>query len=158
MTVSPPEADRLLKELCHRIRVAGMRVTSARRAVLRSLLKAAVPVSHREVADELVLLGIDPATVYRNLVSLSSAGLLSRSELGDHVWRFEIRSGDQLKDLQHGVEHPHMICVECGSVICLPVFSSEFIASLQNADPEIGVIHEIVVRGSCRRCLKTVDS
>ena len=158
MTVLPPETDRLLKELCHRIRAAGMRVTSARRAVLRSLLKADTPVSHREVADELVLLGIDPATVYRNLVSLANAGLLSRSELGDHVWRFEIRSGDQATDLQHGVEHPHMICVECGSVICLPVISSEFIASLQDADPEIGVIHEIVVRGSCRRCFEAVSS
>ena len=34
----------------------------------------------------------DPATIYRNLTDLSEAGLARRTDVGDHVWRFEARS------------------------------------------------------------------
>ena len=157
MTVLPIDSEQQLNELCHRIRAAGLRVTSARRAVLRFLLKSTGPISHREVADELVKLGIDPATVYRNLVSLSSAGLLSRNEFGDHVWRFELRSSEDSSHNHTGAEHPHMICTKCGQVICLSAINIEFIDSVLKSEPAIGVIREVIVKGKCRRCLAATD-
>ena len=97
------------------LRAAGLRCTAARLAVVQSLRRADSPRSHAEVADELVPLGFDKATVFRNLVDLADAGLVIRSELGDHVWRFELRSEED----PDGGGHPHFVCVDCGSVTCL---------------------------------------
>ena len=99
-----------------RLRAAGMRSTAARRAVLQELTGATSPLTHAQVAERLASRGFDRATIYRNLIELAEAGLLSRIELGDHVWRFELRGTDQAAES----EHPHFVCVDCGEVACLP--------------------------------------
>jgi Fur family ferric uptake transcriptional regulator len=78
--------------------------------------EATGPVSHGDLVETLMSAGFDRATLYRNLMDLTEAGLVTRSDLGDHVWRFELRSSGN----DHAVEHPHFVCVECGSVSCLP--------------------------------------
>ena len=66
--------------------------------------------SHAEIAGALEPAGLDRATLYRNLIDLTDAGLLSRTDHGDHVWRFELR------DNAHGQteQHPHFTCIDCG--------------------------------------------
>jgi Fur family transcriptional regulator, ferric uptake regulator len=86
-------------------------------AVLQRLEVASAPVSHGEIADKLGTQGFDRATVYRNLVDLVEAGLVTRTDLGDHVWRFEVVRGEPA---DHPGEHPHFLCVDCGDVSCLP--------------------------------------
>jgi Fur family transcriptional regulator, ferric uptake regulator len=104
------------EELRTLLRGAGLRATIARVAVLQTLMKERVPLSHGEVYDRVGDQGFDRATVYRNLVDLAEAGLLSRADLGDHVWRFEL-----LDEGGHAVEvHPHFVCTDCGTVACLP--------------------------------------
>ena len=71
------------------LRGAGLRKTAPRLAVLEVLERARRPLSHAEVAESLAAEGLDRATVYRNLVALSEAGLVRRSDHGDHVWGFE---------------------------------------------------------------------
>ncbi len=88
----------------------------ARLAVMRELLVARNPLdprSGRRAAGRAC--GFDRATIYRNLIELSDAGLLLRVELGDHVWRFEARRNDA----DGPPEHPHFVCVDCGEVSCL---------------------------------------
>lgn len=103
-------------ELRALLREAGLRATTARVAVLRVLTDEKVPLSHGEVYERVGDQGFDRATVYRNLVDLAEAGLVSRADLGDHVWRFEL-----LDDAGHAVEvHPHFVCTDCGTVACLP--------------------------------------
>ena len=84
-STSSAEDVATLQEL---LRGAGLRSTSARIAVLQCLRSAKSPLSHAELADELTPLGLDKATVFRNLSDLTDAGLVVRTELGDHVWRF----------------------------------------------------------------------
>lgn len=99
------------------LRGAGLRATQPRVAVLGRLLSARSPLSHGDVADALAEQGFDRATVYRNLMDLTEAGLARRSDMGDHVWRFDLVRETE----QHGDEaHPHFICGECGAVECLP--------------------------------------
>ena len=74
-----------------RIRAVGLRCTAARLTVLQHLIAAHGPQTHAEVSDALVERGFDRATIYRNLTELTQAKLLTRMELGDHVWRFELR-------------------------------------------------------------------
>ena len=102
------------------IRDAGLRATPARIATLSLLQSSGSPLTHAEVAEELQDLGIDKATVFRNLNDLATAGLLRRTELGDRVWRFELKSSSH----HPGTEHPHFVCVDCGVVACMDKLNS----------------------------------
>lgn len=128
------------------IRGAGLRCTSCRIAVLQHLSTADFPISHNDVAAELVPLGFDKSTIYRCLIELADANLLARLELGDHVWRFEMlrEAGDG------GVDHPHFMCLDCGQVSCLPdvkVSISPKKSAAAGAD-----ITEVLLKGHCANC------
>src|SRR5262245_2543452 len=79
--------DARLREM---LATRGLRVTSSRLLVLGELSKEGPPVSHPELAERLAERGLDRVTVYRNLVALTDAGLLVRTQLSDHVWRYEL--------------------------------------------------------------------
>ena len=101
------------------LRDAGLRSTGPRLAVLEALEHAKSPVSHGDVADLLARdsqESLDRATVYRNLMALTEAGLVRRTDLGDHVWRFELVR----EYTAHEMAHPHFVCTDCGTVSCLP--------------------------------------
>ena len=138
-----------LDELRDQIRVAGLRVTASRMAVLRSLHAATTPRTHGEIAAELSPEGWDRATVFRNLTDFAEAGLVRRADLGDHVWRFEIIRGETKHER---AEHPHFMCNECGDVVCLPDESVRIAPSrgAPKAMRKKGL--EIQVRGRCDRC------
>jgi Fur family ferric uptake transcriptional regulator len=115
-------------------------------AVLIELSRANSPLTHAEVADLLIDRGIDKATVFRNLVDLVDAEILSRTELGDHVWRFEVRGAGTEADIQH----PHFVCLDCGSVTCLS--DLDFDAPSRRATSRVGDIKEILIKGVCVAC------
>jgi Fur family ferric uptake transcriptional regulator len=101
-----------------RIRGAGLRCTAARVAVLQYLISATGPLTHAEVSEAVgPSKGFDRATIYRNLTELTEAGLVSRVELGDHVWRFELKRAGHAH--AKGEDHPHFLCTSCGEVSCL---------------------------------------
>jgi Fur family ferric uptake transcriptional regulator len=97
------------------VRSTGLRATPSRLAVLELVRASDAPVSHGDVADRLASQQWDRATIYRNLIDLSEAGLLRRTDVGDHVWRFEASSIGE----DHDTVHPHFVCTECGRVECL---------------------------------------
>lgn len=125
------------------IREAGLRATPARIATLRLLHDATSPMTHAEVAADLDELGVDKATAFRNLNDMATAGLLHRTELGDHVWRFELMGQDEST-------HPHFICVECGNVSCLD--DVKLTARSLRVSQEVGEVTEILLRGHCNDC------
>ena len=92
--------------------------------------------------------GFDRATIYRNLIELSDAGLLLRVELGDHVWRFEARRDDA----EESAEHPHFVCVDCGEVSCLSSVNVRISPAPGGAGTVIGQVTEVLLKGHCGRC------
>lgn len=140
-----------IAELRDVIRNSGMRSTSARISVLQALHAAKKPVTHADLAEQLVPLGFDKATVYRNLMDLTEAGLVSRSELGDHVWRFELRT--ERTSAAHSNEHAHFVCVDCGDVSCLSEMNVN-VVPVTSQPAFAGRITEVVLRGHCERCVK----
>src|SRR5579871_5915024 len=100
-----PEAPPSDDELAAQLRVAGLRCTHPRVAVLRHVRKMARPVTHGEVAAALGKQGFDRVSVYRVLVDLARVKILSRTDAGDHVWRFEVLEGDR----SHYRKHPHFV-------------------------------------------------
>lgn len=128
------------------IQSAGLRVTSARLATLLVMRDAKSPLTHAEVTARLVDSECDKATVFRNLSDLVSAGLLRRSEFGDHAWRFEMIAK---KEQGHG-SHPHFVCVDCGNVSCLEEI--ELTQQSKLVSEQFGRVTEILLRGRCHDC------
>lgn len=91
-------------------------------------------------------LGFDKATIFRNLADLTNAGLVVRSELGDHVWRFEFRDHAHSEIRQH----PHFVCIDCGNITCLDQATLE--KQLKTIDDQIGHVTEVLLRGHCTSC------
>jgi Fur family ferric uptake transcriptional regulator len=116
-------------------------------AVLQRVAAAGKPLSHADIADELVPQGFDKSTLYRCLVELADAGLLNRLELGDHAWRFEPRAG---KD-HPSSEHPHFVCVDCGKVTCLPDVDVK-ITPPKGSRSVLGDVTEVFLKGHCKEC------
>ena len=127
------------------IRGAGLRATPARVSTLVLLKKAHSPMTHAEVAAELSKNGVDKATAFRCLNDMTSAGLLRRTELGDHVWRFEL-----IGDAEHDSTHPHFLCTDCGKVSCLD--DVKLTAKSVRESLEVGTVTEILLRGQCHEC------
>jgi len=140
-----------IEEIRKQIRNAGIRATPARIAVLQLLRAATSPMTHADLADMLVPLGFDKATVFRNLSDLSEVGLASRTELGDHVWRFEAIDPNHPEKSSH----PHFVCTECGRVECLDAM--EFTALSKRKASTIGRISEILLKGECSECLDSTQ-
>lgn len=143
-----------------RIREAGLRCTAARLAVMDHLGSAGGPRTHAEVSEALAGLGFDRATIYRNLTELTEKKLLSRVELGDHVWRFEIK-----RPGSHGAageEHPHFLCITCGEISCLDDVRVAITPKpRQRAAPptprgrrssRIHSVTEVLLKGRCEDC------
>ncbi|MEZ6055567.1 MAG: transcriptional repressor [Planctomycetaceae bacterium] len=145
--VNPEEVERI-REL---LRTHQVRATPARIAVMQELTIAQSPVTHADISEKLVPLGFDKATVFRNLNDLADADLISRTELGDHVWRFEIL--DPSRPL--GEKHPHFVCIDCGDVSCLD--EMEFTTTSKRRATSIGRITEILIKGHCAKCDTTAQ-
>ncbi len=138
---SPPsnQPDERLREM---LAGRGLRVTAPRLLVLAELSKEEPPISHPELAERLASRGLDRVTVYRNLVALTEAGLLVRTQLSDHVWRYELPSSGTT----HGL-HPHLVCTDCGNVSCLPKAAVRL-----QGDAAHARVSEVQLRGLCSSC------
>jgi Fur family ferric uptake transcriptional regulator len=131
------------------LRAAGLRSTRPRLRVLEKLAERATPVSHGELAHDLEPKGMDRTTVYRNLLDLTGAGLVRRSDLGDHVWRFELKRGE---DKGKPLEHPHFTCTDCGAVECLPEVRVQVARGHRAPRSIVRRQVEVQLRGLCDDC------
>lgn len=139
-------------ELKAHIRASGLRATAARAAVYEVLLAAGGPVTHADVCDKLEGAAFDRATIYRNLVDLAEAGIARRSDLGDHLWRFELTDRDHDHHAEDEAAHPHFVCTECGTVECLPD-GAITVAAVKGAPRALKKAKvEVQVRGTCNDC------
>ncbi len=128
------------------IRDVGLRATPARISTLVLLRQSPSPLTHAFVAEHLAKNGIDKATAFRNLNDMADAGLIRRTEVGDHVWRFEaVRVGEV-----HENGHPHFLCIDCGTVSCLE--DVKLTSSSQRESEKVGKVTEILLRGHCKEC------
>lgn len=134
-----------LEELRNLVRKGGLRATPSRIAVFEVLQASEHPISHGDVAQRLSGHGWDPATLYRNLTDFVEAGMARRTDVGDHVWRFELVRAD------HDPSHPHFVCTECGTIECLP--RVELVLPRASAPKAVRQRKiEVQLRGLCDAC------
>lgn len=101
------------------LRKSGLRVTVTRATLVAAMLESAEPVS----MDDAIRLcgdnGGDPATIYRNLQTLSEAGILQPVRGVGRREMFEL-----VHDHEHGRpdhHHAHVSCTRCGRVECIDI-------------------------------------
>lgn len=135
------------QELRGLLRAQGLRATSVRMAVLKSLHDHQGPMTHEQVMDSLSGGAFDRATVWRILSDLADVGIMQRMDLGDRVWRYE------LIDACRAVEddHAHFLCEACGDVSCLPPLE---LRTQEGLLPEIlrGADIRVRLSGTCVTC------
>ena len=144
----PAKVAGKLDGLKDELRSSGLRSTAPRLAVLQQLLSSKSPLSHADLADQLESQGLERATVYRNLMDLAEAGIVTRSELGDHVWRYEVRRQGHA----HDSKHPHFVCVDCGEVSCLNEVKVDISPAPGSKKSVIGSLTEVLLKGHCGKC------
>lgn len=101
-----------------RLRDAGLRVTRHRLTVLALLEAARWPMTHAELFEGFERGLVDRTTVFRNLMSLVGAGLVTRADNGDHLWRYSLASTPQPR--------AHFSCERCGAQTPLPPMTVTF--------------------------------
>jgi Fur family ferric uptake transcriptional regulator len=127
-----------LPSLLNTVRSHGMRVSTARRAVLEALLAAGEPLTAEEVAG-----GADLASTYRNLEALESIGIVRHVHLGHGPGRYELA----------GRTGGWTTCEVCGESTPLPspALHAIRLAAREAAGFEPSFSHFALV-GRCRTC------
>jgi Fur family transcriptional regulator, ferric uptake regulator len=131
------------------LKKAGLKITLPRRKILEIMENS---IEHHLSAEDIyrVLLESDAdiglATVYRVLTQFEEAGL---------VVRHNFEGGQSVFELDHGVHHDHLVCVQCGRV-------EEFIDNtIEQRQEEIAKLagyiitdHSLNIYGICKKCQK----
>ncbi len=151
MTVSHDRQPVVVSDLDEAIavvRASGLRLTSARRLVLEALLSARAPISAEEIADGLGgrMTQSDIASVYRNLETLGSLGLVRHFHAGHGPGRYVLEGfGDR----------EYLACESCGTL------ESVEPAALDNVRDAVRDLSGFEARfshfpivGLCARCAK----
>ena len=116
--------DELLTEFKNILKADGLKFTSQREAILRTLYDNPQHFTSENlymlVKQKYPDLNIGIATVYRTLALLEESGLVSSISLGIQGKKFEIANKPH---------HDHLICKECGKIV---EFENEKIEELQH--------------------------
>jgi len=134
------KASELLKSV-------GLRRTIARINLLQCLAAQETPATQSEISDKLSVQGFDASTIFRGLTDLTEAGLAIRIDVGDRIWRFELRDRDANGQPSER-HHPHAVCLRCGRVACLP---SSLAGQFDEISPD-WLVSDLIVRGICDHC------
>jgi Fur family ferric uptake transcriptional regulator len=126
-----------------KLHALNLRGTLSRVAVLQLLQTAAGPLTHAQIADQLTDRGFEHTTIYRNLNELAEAGLLTRLDIGDQAWRFEVTDGGG---------HLHFFCAACGNISCLLGLSVDKALTAAVKSSVKGVLTEVLLKGRCNAC------
>jgi Fe2+ or Zn2+ uptake regulation protein len=136
-------ADRLTRDL----RAAGYRVTPQRLIILESVAHAHNHTSAQQVFRQARrrLPGLNPATVYRTLQTLHTAGIVDLYANGGEALRFSLR------DPEH--PHAHMVCRSCGRQLELdPDLLGTFARGVKRQTGFEIDTHHLTLGGACPRC------
>jgi Fur family transcriptional regulator, ferric uptake regulator len=147
-TEGPPvrDIDVAVETILADLRAEGGRVTTGRRAIVRSLLGAR---DHHVTADELVALvqadhpDVHRSTVYRTLDALEGLGVVHRIPQGAGGAIYHLVDHD----------HHHLMCTRCGAVTEAP--AGLFAPIAERLEVLTGFVLDrshITISGLCARC------
>lgn len=138
------------EQLVEAVRGGGLRMTEARRAILRTLLEARVPLTLEEIRARATQGEVAPdfATVFRTMEKLEELHLVHRVNLE--------RSSSYYELLDPTSHHDHLVCLGCGLVKPLtdecPVEKMEAALAAKHGFTQIR--HSLEFFGKCPDCTR----
>ena len=137
-------SSQLFDTAIDRLKAGGGRMTKKREVLLSALLSFDRPASAEEIRERADLSQSDLVTVYRNLETFESIGMLQRVPL---------ENGTQLFELTAPNEHyHHLICRECHKTERLDLCVSEAVIGQAEAHGYTQIAHLMEVYGLCGKC------
>lgn len=134
-----------LDDILERLRAAGGRITTARRALVAALLDHEGHPTAEDLATA-VQAGqpdVHQTTIYRILDDLERLGVVEHTHLGHGPAIYHLSAS----------AHPHVVCERCGEV--LPVDRKSFDALARQLRHDHGFVirpGHFAVTGRCRKC------
>jgi len=141
----------LVDKATHYLLDRGVRLTNARRHVIRSLVDHPGPRSAADL-DVAMRRKVPLSSIYRTLLILEESGLLTRLRDGDGVAKYE------LSERVTGEHHHHFVCTRCGRTdeVAISEKLEEAITLLIDAiGSERGyevTDHRLELEGVCEEC------
>lgn len=126
----------------------GLKTTPARRAILSIFEENHSPFSAEDVWIKIKEKKVNLATVYRNIISLETAGILKRVDLRKPSVYYE------LKSLTH---HHHISCSSCGIFEDISFCEEkDFVKNVLKQSEKFLEIsdHSFEFFGTCKKCKK----
>ena len=140
------DPEKALNDSLECIRLAGNRITSQRRVMVREILKFTTPFTAEELYVNLnSSLKIDLATIYRSLATFVELGILTTIDFSDGVQRYEFCLG-------RDHHHHHIVCTECKKI---EVVDACIVASQNKLLEKMGythIQHKLEFFGICNDC------
>ncbi|MBC8189538.1 MAG: transcriptional repressor [Puniceicoccaceae bacterium] len=140
----PENSSQLLDTVLSRLKASGGRMTKKRELVLGALLTMDRPASAEEVRERAELPESDLVTVYRNLETFESLGVLQRVPLENGTQLFELTAPDE--------HFHHLICRQCHKAERLDVCVGHEVVSKAKARGYSQIAHLMEVYGICEEC------
>ena len=131
------------------LRDRGLRLTPQRELVLAAVRELG-HANPEEIAEVVRLKhpAINLSTVYRNLESLESVGLVIHSLLGH---------GGATYHAAEDINHLHLVCGKCGSVGEAPIeTAAQFVNTIADDYSFKTDVTHFAIHGTCARCLETL--
>ncbi len=140
--------SRSVHDILEALREKGYKRTPQRERIVEILWESRSPLTAREVynsvREEFPHVSLD--TVYRNLELLREAGFASQINL-------QSRESARFELLVDGEHHHHVVCLDCGTAVCLPICPVDRCAiDAAHAHEFTLVGHAFELYGYCGRC------
>lgn len=136
-----------LQTVLRKIKSKGYKITPQRRVIVQALVEASRPLSAQQLFQrlrgDLPDTGLD--TVYRTLRLLADLGIVNQITCA-------ARQGD-LFELAADNHHHHLVCLQCGQILCLEECVFENTARQAAKDRHFTVTgHVFEIYGYCQAC------
>jgi Fur family transcriptional regulator, ferric uptake regulator len=133
------------KNIKKQLKISGLKITSARLAVIGVFSNKCHPLSAENIYEKLKKSKIDLVTIYRTLISFERAGILRKVELHKDAQFYEINED----------HHHHIICNSCGLIEELDGCNIErLISKISSKSSNFNIIkdHSLEFFGLCKKC------
>jgi len=123
-----------------------LKKTAARMGIIGALQESEIPLSENDMKEKMREL-YDRVTFYRNVQTLSEAGIIHRIVADNVTIRYALNIND--KDNKKESEHAHFFCQQCNAVICLDDVKT---GCHKLPDGFIADHCEVIIKGLCNKC------
>jgi Fur family ferric uptake transcriptional regulator len=128
------------------LRSSKLRQTAPRIAILTAMLRANVPVTQEQIAEQIGHSAPNKTTIYRTLMSLVEKNLVHKAFLEERTWHFELAHHCGQRQC-----HPHFTCSQCLQTQCMNGVTAPLVEL-----PAGFTMHrqQIRIEGLCSTCRK----